>query len=767
MTDIKTLQTRIALKYDTYANWTDDTKENQGANLVLLKGEIGICAIDAQRTSDPTVQTPVPTVLFKVGDGTHKFSELKWASALAADVYDWAKKSEDEFKTWLDQTAKFATDEEVAAAVAAEAKLRADADSALDARITAIEGNVGTGNVAGDIEDIKGRLEDIEGDNGTIATGDAATLESAKGYADDVATTAEDNAKKYAKEQADGKDAAIQAAQKAGDDAAAALISYKSEMETALAGKQDVIPANTYDAYGSADQALVDAKAYADQAELDAIAAAETASENKVKVERERIATLEAANTAQGTKNEELTKAIADEKTARENAVSGEATARDNADKAIEAKIGTVDEGKTVVGMIGDAQAAAAQDATNKINDLVNNGQVATNTAAIADLEQALADEIEAREGVGDRVTTVENRLDAFFTTKDAEGNEVGLDAALDTLVEIQKYITEDGSAAGEMVEDIAANAEAIANLNIEFAEGGRVAVVEAAIDAVEADIADIEATLTGYDKDNTVKSAVDTKLAAADFTQWKTTHEAGHAETAAKITEEIGAAIDGVEAIIGGSYSSDSTVHTAIEGVNTRVGNLEAKDAELAADIAKKLDSESHLNGHAKTAAEITTEITNAVADETSARETAINGINTKISEVEGVVDGVKTTADDAQSRVAAVEPKVTALETLTAGFAEGEANGAIKTAIEAAAALGQQGINDAAAALKAAQDAQGAADKAQGEVDALEGIVAGVKTTAEDAQSRVAAVEGDYLKMADLFIIDCGSSTKNIHTA
>lgn len=36
-------------------------------------------------------------------------------------------------------------------------------------------------------------------------------------------------------------------------------------LETALAGKQDVIPENTYDAYGSAAQALTDAKAYVDE----------------------------------------------------------------------------------------------------------------------------------------------------------------------------------------------------------------------------------------------------------------------------------------------------------------------------------------------------------------------------------------------------------------------------------------------------------------------------------------------------------------------
>ena len=83
----KTLQTRISLKHDTFAKWTSAP----GKDLILLPGEIGICTISEKRSNDPTVQTPAPTVLFKVGDGTHTFENLKWASALAADVHDWAK----------------------------------------------------------------------------------------------------------------------------------------------------------------------------------------------------------------------------------------------------------------------------------------------------------------------------------------------------------------------------------------------------------------------------------------------------------------------------------------------------------------------------------------------------------------------------------------------------------------------------------------------------------------------------------------------------
>ena len=50
---------------------------------------MAIATIDAASPANKQL----PPVMFKVGDGTSKFSELDWASALAADVYGWAKQS--------------------------------------------------------------------------------------------------------------------------------------------------------------------------------------------------------------------------------------------------------------------------------------------------------------------------------------------------------------------------------------------------------------------------------------------------------------------------------------------------------------------------------------------------------------------------------------------------------------------------------------------------------------------------------------------------
>lgn len=201
------------------------------------------------------------------------------------------------------------------------------------------------------------------------------------------------------------------------------------------------------------------------------------------------------------------------------NAVKDEADLRVAADDAIKASIGTVAEGKTVVKMIEEAQAAATYDDTalagrvttvegkveniekdylkasdkNELQGNINTvaGDVATikgdylkssdktelegkinakvaqadydtkvaaleaedeRIAGLVATEKSRAEGVEA--GLEDRLVEVE----AFF--KLAEGEQ--LDTALDTLKEIQTYITSEGAAADQMVLDIAANKKAI-----------------------------------------------------------------------------------------------------------------------------------------------------------------------------------------------------------------------------------------------------------------------------------------------------------------
>lgn len=80
----KELKTKIALRYLDYATWSADAFKTEKP----LKGEVWFCEIPTGNAN----ATTAPTMLFKVGDGTNTFGDLKWASALAADVYGWAKK---------------------------------------------------------------------------------------------------------------------------------------------------------------------------------------------------------------------------------------------------------------------------------------------------------------------------------------------------------------------------------------------------------------------------------------------------------------------------------------------------------------------------------------------------------------------------------------------------------------------------------------------------------------------------------------------------
>lgn len=80
----KEIKTKIALKTLSYAEW-DAIKDTYKP----LKGEVCVCTIPEGNAA----ATTAPTVMFKVGDGTNFFGALKWASALAADVYGWAKEN--------------------------------------------------------------------------------------------------------------------------------------------------------------------------------------------------------------------------------------------------------------------------------------------------------------------------------------------------------------------------------------------------------------------------------------------------------------------------------------------------------------------------------------------------------------------------------------------------------------------------------------------------------------------------------------------------
>lgn len=186
----------------------------------------------------------------------------------------------------------------------------------------------------------------------------------------------------------------------------------------------------------------------------------------------------------------------------------------------------------------------------------------------------------EAEAGLNERLVEVET----FFKT--AEGETI--DQAMDTLVEIQKYITEDGAAADEMVKDIAANAKAIEDevtraTGVESALDSRLQAVETAIGeggSVETQITDAIAELDSDVKSTEVEAGkglqvevteVDGKLTSVTVTgSYDNTYDAkgdaAQALTDAKAyADEKDTAMDARVDVVETAIGENGSVTTAI----------------------------------------------------------------------------------------------------------------------------------------------------------------------------------------------------------
>lgn len=228
----KTFNARLKLKYDSYTNW--NTK-----NPVLLAGELAICVVPA----DSNQATNEPTVLMKCGDGTKTFNELGWISGLSADVYGWAKAATKPTYSATEITGLEAYIGEKIQDTDTQYKLEADAEDGHKFYLySKAKGDEAFGTTPVSTITIPEKVYTLVTGtaNGTVkfngedvavkGLGSAAYTDSTAYDANGAAQTAEDNAKVYA----DGKDAAIAAAKKAGTDAQGAV--------DALSGKVGTVP---------------------------------------------------------------------------------------------------------------------------------------------------------------------------------------------------------------------------------------------------------------------------------------------------------------------------------------------------------------------------------------------------------------------------------------------------------------------------------------------------------------------------------------------
>ena len=220
----------------------------------------------------------------------------------------------------------------------------------------------------------------------------------------------------------------------------AALNTYKAEndpkvtdLQTRMAaaeGEIDALQAIDHEAYKAADeQVLTDAKSYADEQA--------GAVDTKLTEEVTRAKAAEEANAAAA-------------KAADDKAVA----AQEDVD-ALAEKVGEVPADKTVVQMISDAQAAATYDDT----------QVKADIAANAEAIQA-----------------EKERMDAFMTLEDGQT----LNAALDSLKEIQDFITNEAADADVLLGKVSDLEAIVAGIGGEGESATVVAYVTAAIEALK-----------------------------------------------------------------------------------------------------------------------------------------------------------------------------------------------------------------------------------------------------------------------------------------
>lgn len=419
----KTLNVRIKNKYDSYENWV-------ASSVKLEAGEIAIAhtLVNSGIKDDKGVDVKHPALLMKVGDGSTSFAELPWLSAKAADVADWAKA---EAKPVYAATEITGIADYIADYVSTEMGIEVDTDTQYQIVANGTNGfklqHKGKGESA---------WADVEGS--TFAVDFTAVNNDIQGLKDKVG-------EKAVGTQIDDKIAELDL----GNTYAAKEHTHTKSEITDFAHNHEIADVN-----GLAN-AIADAK----KAGTDANGA------------------LEAYK-------------ITNNKAVSDNAAAIEAITKDASIatfKGIEDKIGTVAEGKTVVKMIEDAQAAATYDdeavktdiqglkdkvgekaVDTQINDKIaelkladtyaskeayeayveaNDEAVAANAAAIEKLNGDDKTEGSVKKHVADEIAKIVN-----------ENNN----GDFDTLNEIAAWIKNDTAGVGALNKSVTDNADAI-----------------------------------------------------------------------------------------------------------------------------------------------------------------------------------------------------------------------------------------------------------------------------------------------------------------
>lgn len=338
------------------------------------------------------------------------------------------------------------------------------------------------------------------------------------------------------------------------------------------------------------------------------------------------------------------------------------------------------------------ANAAATQTALTEEANRAKGEEARIEGLVTAEAERAAG--VEA--GLDERLVEVE----AFF--KLAEGET--LDTALDTLVEIQTYITGEGSAADQMVLDIAANKKAIEDhvaTNHDFAtadatlkselegkidlkadkttvEGidGRLTTAEGKITTLEGKVSTLEGEM------DAVEGAVATKVEQEAYNAKIEALEGKDTELAGKITALEGkfTGEGSVEDMIGDAKQEaiDAAATDATTKANTAESNAKGHADSLNTAMNTRVEALEAIDHDHSNKAELDLIVTGDKAKWDAAAAKAHEHSN--LSVLEGITSAKVTAWDAAEGNAktyadglnTAMDTRVTAIETWHANFVE-----------------------------------------------------------------------------------------------
>lgn len=428
-------------------------------------------------------------------------------------------------------------------------------------------------------------------------------------------------------------------------------------------------------------------------------------------------------------------------------AVAAEASARDTAiDTAFTTKVGTITEGKTVVGMISDVEAkiptnnnqltngAGYQTASDVSTAISNKADKATTLAGYGITDAYTKEEVNnAIAGITHFTTKVVTTVDEvtesgvlyLIKSKDVAGKDnydeylyiEGLGATLigDTSTDLSDYVT--NSALTTALAPYAKTADVVAKSDFETFKGEN---TQAISDARTNAVADVAAV--GYALETSVASRLSGKVDTATLDNYYTKDAAdGKFAVAATVSEQLASKADKettytktevneIQAALNtavGLKADQATTYTKDE-INELLADIEGGSTESAASVSRALDAY-------KTSNDARVDTLESKVGSAKAGEVAATGLFAK-------VDAAQAKADEAAAAVSTLE------------------NGQVKTNKE-----------NIAAVLTRVENVETQASTNKTDISTLNGTVNGLNTTVSGHTTKITEIEAQLVTLGN----------------